>query len=165
MKFIDYASRIWLPDCSRLAINWKHDNDVTVCGHDVIVKVFWGCFVSHVKLVTGLNFMSISSVVLELWQFSFLRNWPEIQKLEILPSEIWSIFENWGELRIQNFVQMFLMKFYWMLQSVGLTTFIFSKSLRKKQQGGLKCNKGFYVDVFFVLILHLIALYTKLSLI
>ena len=38
-------------------------------------------------LVTGPSFMSISSLVLELWQFSFIRDWPEIRKSEIPPSE------------------------------------------------------------------------------
>ena len=34
------------------------------------------------SLVTGPSFMSISSLALELWQFSFVRDWPEIdQKL------------------------------------------------------------------------------------
>ena len=39
------------------------------------------------SLVTGSSFMSISSLVLELWQFSFIRDWPEIRKSEIPPSE------------------------------------------------------------------------------
>ena len=35
------------------------------------------------SLVTGPSFMSILSPVLELWQFSFKRDWPEIRKSEI----------------------------------------------------------------------------------
>ena len=35
------------------------------------------------RLVTGQSFMSISSLVLELWQFPFIRDWPEIRKLDI----------------------------------------------------------------------------------
>ena len=38
------------------------------------------------SLITGPSFMSISSMVLELWQFSFIRDWPEFRKLEISPS-------------------------------------------------------------------------------
>ena len=34
------------------------------------------------SLVTSPNFKSISSVVLKLWQFTFLKDWPEIQKWE-----------------------------------------------------------------------------------
>ena len=32
VSYTDYASRIWLLDCSKLAMNWKSCNDV---------KVFW----------------------------------------------------------------------------------------------------------------------------
>ena len=39
------------------------------------------------SFVTGPSFMSVSSLVLELWQFSFIRDWPEIRKSEISPSE------------------------------------------------------------------------------
>ena len=35
------------------------------------------------SLVTGLNFMSLSSLVLEFWQFSFIRDWPEIRKYPV----------------------------------------------------------------------------------
>ena len=38
-----------LPDCSKLAINWKNGNDVTIFGHDIIVKLFRRGFVSVVK--------------------------------------------------------------------------------------------------------------------
>ena len=34
-------------------------------------------------LVTGSGFLSISWLLLELWQFSFVKDWPEIWKLEI----------------------------------------------------------------------------------
>ena len=39
-------------------------------------------------LVTGPGFMSILSVVLELWQFTFIRDWLEIRKSEIPSSEV-----------------------------------------------------------------------------
>ena len=45
------------------------------------------------SLVTGPRFMSISSLVLELWQFSFVRDWPEIRKLEIPP--VWVLLNLW----------------------------------------------------------------------
>ena len=41
------------------------------------------------RLVTGPSFMSISSLVLELWQFSFIRDWPEIRKSKI--PNIWRL--------------------------------------------------------------------------
>ena len=34
------------------------------------------------SLGSGPSFMSISSLVLELWQFTFIRDWPEIRKSE-----------------------------------------------------------------------------------
>ena len=50
-----------LPDCSKLAINrkkWRH-----ICWYN--------------------GFMSISLLVMELWQFSFIRDWSEIWEIEI----------------------------------------------------------------------------------
>ena len=48
-SFAVYASGIPLPDCSKLAINRETDNGATIYRHDVIVKLFWRCFVSLVK--------------------------------------------------------------------------------------------------------------------
>ena len=39
------------------------------------------------SLVICPSFMSISSLVQKLWQFLFIKNWPEIRKSEIPPSE------------------------------------------------------------------------------
>ena len=44
VSFTDYAPGIQLPDCFKLVINWKNDNDVTICWHDVIVKNFLTLF-------------------------------------------------------------------------------------------------------------------------
>ena len=35
VSFTDYVSGIRLPADSKLAINWKNDNDVKLCRHDV----------------------------------------------------------------------------------------------------------------------------------
>ena len=45
------------------------------------------------SLATGPGFMSISLMVLELWQFSFIKDWPEIRKSKIPPSglNIWRL--------------------------------------------------------------------------
>ena len=62
-------SRIQLRDCTRLTINWKTNNDVTIFQYDAIVKViFWRCFVSlvkfsywpkfHVNIITGSGIMT-----------------------------------------------------------------------------------------------------------
>ena len=58
------------------------------------------------SLMTGPNFMSISSLVLELGQFSFIRDWPEIRKSETPPFEFCPISGNWGELEIANLTRM-----------------------------------------------------------
>ena len=72
----------------------KHDNGSTVCRHDVIVN----CFVFLSSFVTGPSFMSISLLVLELWQFSFIRDWPEIWKSEIHP-----VAGYWSMMKMPNF--------------------------------------------------------------
>ena len=68
------------------------------------------------SLVTGPSFMSISSQVLELWQFSFLSDWTEIQKSELVLSDVFPIPGDWSKLGIPNLAQMSLMKCYWMLR-------------------------------------------------
>ena len=92
-------------------------------------------------LVTGPSFTSISSLVLELWQFSFMRDWPEIRKSEIPQSEFCPISGDWGKLRIPNLARMSLIKCYWMLQNARVTGFTISELLRgktTKQRRGVK---------------------------
>ena len=48
------------------------------------------------SLITGPSFMTISSLVLELLQFSFIMDWPEIRKSEISLSEFCPISGDWG---------------------------------------------------------------------
>ena len=60
---MDDASSIWVLDCSKMTMSQKNNNDVTICGHDVIVNIFWRLCVSlvnfsfwskfHVNIVTG----------------------------------------------------------------------------------------------------------------
>ena len=95
---------------------------------DVLLFFLW-------SLLTGTSFMSISWPVLELWQFSFIRNWREIQKLEISPSEFRPISIDWCELETLSLAQMSLTKCYLILQNVNVITFIVSELLRENQQG------------------------------
>ena len=88
------------------------------------------------SLVTGSSFMSISSLVLELWQFSFIRDWPEIKKSEIPPSEFCPISGDWDELWIPNLVRMSLIECYWRLQNSRVTAFTVFELLRENQLGG-----------------------------
>ena len=75
-------------------------------------------------------------LVLELWQFPFIRDWPEKQKSEIPPSGFCPISGNWGNLGIPNLARISLIKCYWMLQNARGTAFTVSELLRKTQQEG-----------------------------
>ena len=87
------------------------------------------------SLVTSPSFMSISSVVLELWQSSFIRDWPEIRKSET-PSYLFPKSGDWGELRIPNVARMSLIECYWMLQNSRVTAFTVLELLRENKLGG-----------------------------
>ena len=63
------------------------------------------------------------SGVLELWQFCFIRDWQEIRKSEIPPSEFFPISADWNELGIPKLARMSLIKCYWMLQNARVTAF------------------------------------------
>ena len=66
MSFTDYASRIRLLDCFKLAIYWKFDNDITIFNMTAPSNVFDFALFPLSNLVTVPGFMSISSLVLEL---------------------------------------------------------------------------------------------------
>ena len=87
------------------------------------------------SLVTGPSFMSISSLVLELWQFSFIRDWPEIRESEIPTSEFCPISGDWDELWIPNLTWMSLTERYWMLQNTRVTAVTVFELLRENQLG------------------------------
>ena len=86
-----------LPNYSKLTIKWEKVNDMTIFWNDVIVKFIWRCFFLLSSLVTGPSFMSISSLVLELLQFLFIKDWPGIWKTEILLSEFCPISGDWDK--------------------------------------------------------------------
>ena len=90
------------------------------------------------SLVTGQSFMSISWLVLELWQFFFIKNRLEIRKLEIPPSRFCAISGYWDELVIPKRAWMSLMKSYWMLQNTRVTAFTVSKLLKGETNRGVK---------------------------
>ena len=100
---MDHASGIRRPDGCKLVINWKKDNDVTICRHDAIVKYFWRFRVSLVKFryssMFHVNVMTGSRVM----KILFYKNWPETQKLKIQPSEFCPISGDWGKVRDTKF--------------------------------------------------------------
>ena len=69
LTFGDSLSRIQHLDCSKLAKNLINNNHVTFFWYDVIIKVFWHCFVFlakfgywskfHVNIITGSGIMTI----------------------------------------------------------------------------------------------------------
>ena len=119
-SFTDYASRIWLLDCSKSAIHWN----------DVIVNFFWRCFVSLVKvsywskfqinIITGSGDVAIS----------FYKRLTRNLKIGNPPHG------DWGKLGIPNLAQMSLTKCYWILQNVRVTAFTVFELFRDHQQMG-----------------------------
>ena len=90
------------------------------------------------SLVTGPSFMSLSSLFLELWQFSFIRDWPEIRKSEIPTSEFFPISGDWSKLWILILARMSLIECYWMLQNSRVTAFTIFELLRGNHLRGVK---------------------------
>ena len=88
------------------------------------------------SLFTRPSFTSIPSLVLKLWQFSFIRDWPEIQKSEISPSEFCPIYGDWSKLWIPNLAWMSLIECYWLLQNSRVTKFTIFELLREIRLGG-----------------------------
>ena len=95
---------------------------------EVAVLLLW-------RLVTGRSYMLISWLVLGLWQFLFIKDWLEIRKSEIPPSEFCPIYGDWGKLEIANLARMWLIKSYWMLRNTRVIAFTFSELLKENQQG------------------------------
>ena len=62
--------------------------------------IIWRCIIFLVKFSHWSNFMPISWLVLELWQFSFRTDSREIHKSEIPTSEFYPISGDWGKLEI-----------------------------------------------------------------
>ena len=107
-------------------------------------KIFWRrlvslvkfnyCFKFHVNIVTGS----------ELWQFSFIKDWPEIQKSEIRPSELCQISRDWGELEIKVTECCQCYSFYSFLVIKGKGGTIKGKQERKKKGKGKMKGKTKY---------------------
>ena len=94
------------------------------------------------SLVTGPSFLSMLWLVLESWQFLFIKDWPKIGKSEITSSEFCQISGDWGKFGIPNLSQMSLIKCYWMLQIVRVTAFATSEFWvsKRKPTGGVKLS-------------------------
>ena len=135
LYFTDYALKIRLLNCSKLAINWKKHwchSFPTWHHRQIFLKIVLFLLLS---LVTGPSFMPISSLVLELQQFCFIRDWQEIGKSKIPPSEFRAVSSDCGKSEIPHLTQIFPIKYYWMFQNARVTAFTVSELLRKIKPG------------------------------
>ena len=120
----------------RIAPNWSLIREMTMTSQfltgshrEIFFDFFWLVF-------TDPSFMSLSSLVLKLWQFLFIRDSPEIRNSLKIPSEFCPVSGDWGEWRTPNLARTSLIKFYWILQNPRVTTLTVSELLRENQQGG-----------------------------
>ena len=124
----------------RTAPNWPKIRKVTMTSQFLDMtsssNVFDVVLFLLSSLVTCPSFMSILGLILEFWQFSFIRDWPEIRKSKIPPSEFCPISGEWDDLWIPNVSWMSLIKFYGMLQNSRVTAFTVFELLRENQLGG-----------------------------
>ena len=78
-----YASGIRHPDCSKLAINRKNDNDVTTSRK--FIKFFWPCSISLVKFSYWPKFhVNIMTGVTKIFAYKGLT-----RNLEIVNTPVW----------------------------------------------------------------------------
>ena len=80
---------------------------------DMTSSLFLGFVVFFLSsFITVPSFMSLSWLVLELWLFSFIKDWPEIRKSEIPPSKFCPVSGDWGKLVTLNSARRSQMKCY-----------------------------------------------------
>ena len=104
---------------------------------EIYLFIFFDVFLFLLLIVvTSESFMSLSSLVLELWQFLFIRDWREIRKSKIPPSEFCPMSGDCSKYGISNLAQTSPIKCYWMLQNTRVTTFTVAELLRENQQEG-----------------------------
>ena len=93
---------------------------------DVIIQLFWRCFVSfvkfsywfkfHVNIITGSGAMTIF----------FYKGLTRYLKIENTPSEFCPISGDWGQVRNTKFGTNVYNKYYYMLQNARVTAFTVS---------------------------------------
>ena len=83
----DHASEVWFLNFSGLTINKKTDVDVTICWHDIIVKIFWYWRDSLIKFSYWSSFhvnISTGSGVMTIFAYKGLT-----RNLEIGSTPVW----------------------------------------------------------------------------
>ena len=127
---------IRLPDSSKLAINWKNDNDVTIFQNDVIFKYFWRFFVSLFKFSYWskfhVNIITVSGVMTILFYKGLTRN------SEIGNTPVWILPNIWrlGWVSDTKFGTNFSNKMLLNATNARITAFTVSELLRENQQRG-----------------------------
>ena len=93
-------SGIWLSDCSKLAINRKNNNYVTICRYEVIVTIFWRGLVSLVKFSYWnkfhFNIITGSGVMTIFFYKGLIRN------LQIWNTPVWVLPNIWRLGQVRN---------------------------------------------------------------
>ena len=89
---------------------WQWHHSLPTWRHYQICFVINTVLFLLASLVTSPNFMSITSLVLELCQFTFISDWPEIRKSEIPPSAFCPVSRDRGQLGISHLAWMSLIK-------------------------------------------------------
>ena len=103
---------------TKSAMKWQNDNNVIICQHDVTINYFNAIAFLFSCLDNGPSFISISSLVLQLRKFLFIRDLTRNLQIKISP-----ISGDWSEWAIPNLYWTSLMKSYYMLQSSEVITF------------------------------------------
>ena len=90
-----FLRRGWRPACLwlNLVINWKNNNDVTICRHHVVINFFWRCFVSLIRFSYWSKFhvnIIIGSGVLTIFFYKGLA-----RNLEIGNTPVWVLPNIW----------------------------------------------------------------------
>ena len=144
-----------LPDCSKLTVNWKNGNDVTIFWHDVIVKFFRRCLVSpvtssywfrfHVNIITDSGVMIIS-----------LRDWNT--RVWVLPN-IWSL----GQVKNTKFGTNAFSKMLLNATKCQVYSFTVSELLRENHQG-VKLPRPNQIKSYELEIMNQNAIYICISL-
>ena len=83
-----------------MAINWKNGNDIKISLHEVIVKLFWRCFVSFVKFSYWfhVNIITLSGVKAIFFYKGLIRN-PEIGNSTVC---VWVLRNIWQLDQVRN---------------------------------------------------------------
>ena len=91
ISFTDYASKIRLADCSKLAVNWKNDNDVTLYWYAAIVILLIHCYFTDTLLICR-----------HCWFMTIYFYKGLTRYLEIRNTPIWVLPNIWRLTRVRN---------------------------------------------------------------